>query len=316
MSSKIKKVKSVWSSDENTVNRYGKGFHWVESIIVMQAINKKISGDALVGWLAYVCDKYLKQARGAYIGLSLGCGVGDLERQVQHQSIFRKLDAFDIADEAIKQAKKVSHKEKLEINYQVVNLNRLQLKKMTYDVIFANSVLHHLKNLEHVINQMEEALVEDGLVIINEYIGPSQFQYTVKQISVMNDILNILPEIYRKRVTDPNSLKPLFMPPSEKFMNNNDPSEAIRSSEIVSLLEKNFEVIEHKNFGGTILHMLLQDIVGNFNSEDTKDTSVLNLLIYFEEYLIKSKIISSDFTFMVLKKKNLNLFQKFRQNFL
>ncbi len=62
--------------------------------------------------------------------------------------------------------------------------------------------------------------------------------------------------------------------------------------------------------------MLLQDIVGNFNSEDIKDNTVLNLLIYFEEYLIKSKIICSDFTFMVLKKKRPNIVERVKQSFL
>jgi hypothetical protein len=49
--------------------------------------------------------------------------------------------------------------------------------------------------------------------------------------------------------------------------------------------------------------MLLQDIVGNFNPYDHKDLTVLKLIIYIENYLIKSEILSSDFTFIIAKKK-------------
>lgn len=316
MTSKIKKIKSVWSSDENTVNRYGKGFHWVESNIVMRAINRNISGDPKIDWVTYIINKYLTKLKGTCTGLSLGCGVGALERQLQQNKIFKTLDAYDFADGAIKQAKASAKKENLKINYKVADLNRLNLKKNKYNFIFANSIIHHLKNLEFIIKQINQALLSDGLVFLIEYVGPSQFQYTDKQVKIINDIINLLPPIYRKRVSDPQTLKPLFIPPSKKYMDEHDPSEAIRSAEIVNLFKKNFQVIEHKDFGGTILHMLLQDIVGNFNSENIKDATVLNLLIYFEEYFVKSKIIQSDFTFMVLKKKKHNLIEEFKQKFL
>jgi 2-polyprenyl-3-methyl-5-hydroxy-6-metoxy-1,4-benzoquinol methylase len=294
----------VWGSKENTTSRYGKGFHWVESPTVMNAINKKISGDSKKNWLTYVTEKYLRIACGTYVGLSLGCGTGILERELQQRGIFRKLDGYDVTDEAINQAKKLAKEKNLKINYQVANLNRIKLEKNTYDIIFANSILHHLKNLEYVIDQIDTALARNGLLIVNEYIGPSQFQYTVKQITLINELLNILAENYKKRVTDPNSLKPFFIPPSKEFMDASDPSEAIRSSEIINLLQKKFEVVERKDFGGTILHMLLQDIAGNFDPNDSRDITVLKLLIYFEDYLIKAKILTSDFSFLVLRKKS------------
>ncbi len=253
MTSKIKKVKSVWSSEENTVNRYGKGFHWVESNIVMQAINKNITSDSKKDWVTYIIEKYLSKLKGSYVGLSLGCGVGILERQLQQKKIFKNLDAYDFAEGAIKQARASAKKEKLKINYQVSDLNKLKLEKNTYDFIFANSVIHHLENLELVINQIDKALKTDGIIFLIEYVGPSQFQYTDQQVKIINDITSLLPSVYRKRVTEPRVLKPLFLPPSKEYMDTHDPSEAIRSSEIVDLFRKSFKVVEHKDFGGTII---------------------------------------------------------------
>lgn len=298
----LEKVISTWGSDESTCKRYGKGFHWVESRTVLAHINTVISGNATVGFLDYFCDKYLKKGAGGYTGLSLGCGTGELERQLQRRNMFKRLEAVDVTQEAILQAERSAKAEHLDIEYRLANLNKMNLKESVYDVVFANSILHHLKNLEHIIDQVRISLVKGGLFFVNEYVGPPQFQYTTRQVRLINEILNLLPEMYRKRVTNPKLQKPLFVPPSREYMDQHDPSEAIRSDEIVSLLKKRFTVLEHKDYGGTILHMLLQDIVGNFDPEDPKDITVLKLLIYFEEYLVKAGILSSDFTFMVLKK--------------
>jgi hypothetical protein len=82
-------------------------------------------------------------------------------------------------------------------------------------------------------------------------------------------------------------------------MNNIDPSEAIRSGEIMTLLVKYFNILEVNEFGGTILHMLLQDIAGNFDPEREEDMTILNLICYFEEILIKKKVITSDFALII-----------------
>lgn len=284
----------------------------------MDAVNRRISGDPNKDWVTYVIGKYLSKGKGSYIGLSLGCGVGILERQLQKYKIFKRLEAFDFADEAIRQARKSAKSENLRIHYQVADLNKLKLKQNAYNFIFANSVLHHLENLEFVIEQIDRALIDKGILFISEYVGPSQFQYTNEQVKIINEILNILPYEYRKRVTDSQALKPPFSAPTKEFMDTFDPSEAIRSAEIVRLIKKKFEVVEHTDFGGTLLHMLLQDIAGNFDPKDPKDVTVVNLLVYFENYLIQSKILSSDFTFMVVKKKEhkkFKLIDKFFFNF-
>ena len=57
-------------------------FHWTDSSIVMENINRCISNDPNVGWLQYACQKYLiKNGKGVLKGLSIGCGSDNLERQ-------------------------------------------------------------------------------------------------------------------------------------------------------------------------------------------------------------------------------------------
>lgn len=297
-----KRISEFWGSKENTSERYGKGFHWTESSLVLEMINKKTSGDEKIDMFAYFFNKYLNERKGEYIGLSLGCGTGADERRFQNEKICRILEAVDISEEAISQARESAKKEKLDIRYRVDDINNIKLEKNKYDVIIASSSLHHIENLERVFNEINDSLKNGGLLFVNEYVGPSQFQYTEKQVAIINEIIEILPLVYRKSVTN-GDLKPRFIPSSKEYMTEADPSEAIRSAEIVGLLEKYFDVIEKKNFGGTLLHMLLQDIVGNFDPDDPKDAAALNLMIYLEDILIREKVIQSNFVFMILKKK-------------
>jgi hypothetical protein len=82
----------------------------------------------------------------------------------------------------------------------------------------------------------------------------------------------------------------------------NDPSEAVRSADIVSVLERSFDVVERRDYGGTLLHPLLADIAHNFQPfERTEDELVLRALFAEEQRLIREGILQSNFTFMVLR---------------
>jgi 2-polyprenyl-3-methyl-5-hydroxy-6-metoxy-1,4-benzoquinol methylase len=298
----LEKTIEMWNSDESTVNRYGRGFHWVESPQVLEYIQEMMSGDPAVSWGTHFTQKYLSDKRGHYVGLSLGCGTGQLELALQKQSIFVKLDAIDVADIAIKHAINAAIEANVKINFSVADINTINLPENTYDVIIANSSLHHISNLDHAINQINLSLKPGGVLCICEYIGASQFQYPKNNIDIVNDLIEILPERYRRRVSAQDSQKGFVYPPSVAYMNAHDPSEAIRSAEIVPLLRKNFRVLEDHPFGGTLLHMLLQDLAGNFSQSDPIGNSIIRYLIYIEKILIKNRILDSDFTYMVFGK--------------
>ncbi len=130
--------------------------------------------------------------------------------------------------------------------------------------------MHHFSNLEHIFNELRKSLKPNGLFILNEFVGPSQFQWTEKQINITNELLEILPEKYKVDLTT-GDLKERIYRPAIEFMNDYDPSEAIRSSDIVPLVAKYFKIEERIDYGGTILHLLLQNIVGNFNPSKEED---------------------------------------------
>jgi 2-polyprenyl-3-methyl-5-hydroxy-6-metoxy-1,4-benzoquinol methylase len=87
-----------------------------------------------------------------------------------------------------------------------------------------------------------------------------------------------------------------FMP-TARSVRATDPSEAVRSADIVPLLRRYFEVIEHKPLGGSILQFLLAGIAGNF--QNAAGEQLLGMLFSIEDALMASGDLPSDFAYIV-----------------
>ena len=211
------------------------------------------------------------------------------------------VDEFDISETAIQQSKESADKEGLRdvINYQIADLNAIELTQDRYDVIFSNSCLHHIEALEHLVSQCARALSTGGYLIANEYIGPSRFQFPSDQVGFIDDLLILLPDMYKKRIALASGYKlGGFSPPDPVLLESIDPSQAIRSQEVLSAVRQHLRIVEMKPYGGCILHMLLQDIAGNFEEGDSR----LRALVDLERRLVRCGCLQSDFAFFVATK--------------
>ncbi|MGD0338026.1 MAG: methyltransferase domain-containing protein [Bacteroidota bacterium] len=280
--------------------------NWLNSPLVGKyCLNKLKVGDKIMSvfqWLPWVKEKYIPEVLD--YGLSFGCGDGTLERQGLSMNICKEFDAFDISKRsisiAVEEAKKKGVSNRL--HYQAADINHIKLETDKYNIVFFNSAMHHFHNLEHVIKETQKSLGKNGLLVANEFIGPSQFQWTEKQLQIMNELLQLLPLRLRYEVTTGRT-KLTIDKPTVEHMNTNDPSEAIRSAEIITFLENSFEIIERVDFGGTILHYLLHGIIDNFDASREDDIDILKMLGYIEDILIRESVLSSDFTIIVARNK-------------
>jgi SAM-dependent methyltransferase len=238
---------------------------------------------------------------GAERGLSLGCGHGWTEREALRLDLCRSFDAFDIADEALEVAARTAAEEGLQnrIRYRQADLNTTQLEAGVYDVVIAAMVLHHVEELEHLLGEVSKSLRSGGIFVVNEYIGPARFQWLDKTQALMNRLLATLPEELRVNPANGFVKEHFERAPAEEIARV-DPSESIRSDEIVATVETRFEVLYRADFGGTLLQFLLADIAANFDEDDAKDVALLDLLSLFEDVLIEERVLPSDFAFFVL----------------
>lgn len=275
---------------------------WMEHSRVKRIINKRTTGDESLDWFTYISRKYFQNPIKS--ALSVGCGEGGLERYAIAQGIAEVFDAIDIAEGAITNAKIAAQNANIihQINYRVSDLNQLVLNSNYYDSVFASMSLHHIENLEYVFEQISQSLRPGGYFIFNEYVGPTYFQLPEEQIKLINDMLKILPTRFRHIIQDgvvTSQIKMVHENPPLSWFRENDPSEAVRSADILPVLENLFEIVEFKPYGGTLLQFLLQNIVGNFIDGEEEDDSWLDMLIYLEDFLEEKGIIKSDFVLVV-----------------
>ena len=86
--------------------------------------------------------------------------------------------------------------------------------------------------------------------------------------------------------------------PSKRDVISNDPSEAIRSEEIIDVLSQYFAIVEKKDWGGNIIQFLLADIAGNFNEDDLFSQALLRMILNMETTLIQHGELISDFAYI------------------
>jgi SAM-dependent methyltransferase len=274
-------------------------FYWQAHPLTVRHINRLVSGNEDEGWLAFTKRRFLPDQ--VERGLSLGCGSGRLERDALALGICRTFDALDISEDALEAAAGAADQAGVgeRIDYRQADLNTVQLAPAAYDVAFAIQVLHHVDALEHLLDEVRSSLRPGGLFVVNEYIGPARFQWLDKTEALMNRLLELLPHEYKVNPKNGFVKERIDRAPAEEIARF-DPSESIRSDEIVTTLESRFDVLYRADFGGTLLQFLLADIAANFREDEPKDVALVDLMSLFEEVLIAERVLPSDFAFFVL----------------
>jgi len=294
-SKKKEKVKKAWKYTQ------ARPTNWWDIPAVTKRWNYLISGNPKVDYYEYVSRKYFPRKK-TLKGLSLACGTGHRELRWAELNKFKKIDAYDLTEERIKYARKQAKKKGYDkiINYQVADVYDIKMQKDFYDVVFAEQSLHHFSPLKEILFRIANFLKPNGFLIVNEFVGPTRFQWTDKQLKIVNNLLLSLPDKYKRRWKS-NSIKSKVFRPSRLSMILDDPSEAIESSKILPLLTQIFNVVEIKEYGGTILQLLFSEIAHNFLSDDNETQRLLHLCFEAEDLHLKNKDIQSDFVIVVCR---------------
>ncbi|HVE69922.1 MAG TPA: methyltransferase domain-containing protein [Thermoanaerobaculia bacterium] len=239
---------------------------WMSHPRVRWAINSAVAGtphqwplDWFTSWLG---------RRRFERGLSIGCGSGSLERDLLQRGVCQEMEAFDGSSESIRIAREEAAKAGLgdRIHYSIGNFNEPQLPRNAYDAVFAHQSLHHVAKLEKLFRAVLRALKPDGLFYLDEYVGPSSQQWNARTFASHRALYDMIPEGQRRV-----SVLPL---PIEV----EDPSEAIRSDEILPELQVGFEIVERRDYGGNLLAPIFPYIEQNDELIDSLITAEQELL--------------------------------------
>ncbi len=288
-------VADYWGSQEVSE---ASGIQWVEVPQIGRNVNQRATGNPHLGWIDHSAEflTHLPKPRKA---ISLGCGFGFLERILREKDICQLIDGVDIAENATNSAQQIANESGLDgLHYWAEDLNTLTLPANTYDVVYAHASLHHVFALEHLFDEVRKTLKPGGIFISYEYVGPSQMQFPKAHLELADKFINLIPIQYRyqKRF---KSVKEQAHRLKLSDMNRVDPSEAVRSQDILPLLANRFEFQYCRYFGGTLLMMIFNDIAGNFKEGDPITDPLIDIMIYLENMLIDTGVLSSYHAYIV-----------------
>jgi SAM-dependent methyltransferase len=217
---------------------------WMAHPLCRQAINRRVSGNPHEWPMDYFKRVHVRKPFARAV--SFGCGLGALERALVSGGIVEEIDAYDISPVSLDDARREAASNGLRgIHYRIGDFNDPQLPRARYDIAFFHQSLHHVSSLERLFRRLALALKPGGLLYVDEYVGPSRNEWTPVLLRTAQGALDRLPKEAK--------LSERLVPPIEP----NDPSEAVRSSEIPEFFRAFFDPIEWRPYGGQIVDLVL-----------------------------------------------------------
>ncbi|MBU4174684.1 MAG: methyltransferase domain-containing protein [Actinobacteria bacterium] len=271
---------------------------WAEHPLTERYINRKVTGDDEAYWVDWAAGKHLDSP--VEVGLSLGSGSGYIERHIIDGGYSTAMEGVDISAEAVRLAGEAACGRP--VTYRKLDLNRDSLEEERYDFVVSAAALHHVTNLEHCLSEVHRSLNDGGLLIMHEFVGPDRFQWTDRQLDLVNRVYAVIPDRYRHNSITGEAHDSIERKPIGHMIEA-DPSEAVRSSEVLGVVSRFFETVELKEIGGALLHPLLEGIIGNFDEGDPCDAALLKMIIALDDAHTARDYLSSDFVVLVGRKR-------------
>ena len=208
---------------------------WLEEPAIHEYTNALIGGWSVDWFHRWLGGRTFERA------LSIGCGGGALERGLIERGVVKTIDAFDGSLTSLHVARGSAPKA---VHYFAADFDRGVPSRARYDLVVFHQSAHHVLHLERVFLSVLNAITPDGIVFLDEYIGPARGDWTDDGIAPQRAFFDALPDAMK---VTPKMLYPIHP---------DDPSEGIRSSEIESRLRIGFDVIEKRPYGGTLLALV------------------------------------------------------------
>jgi len=178
---------------------------------------------------------------------------------------------------------------------QKQDLNFIKLEENEYDLIFCANVLHHIINLEHVLLELNKSLKKDGVILIDDFVGEQRFQFSEQRISLINSIGLLCNKKYGIKFNP-------MVRTSRKSLTNSCPFEAIRSEDIIPLIERIFgsnKLKEEKYGSVSSWASVIIDL--NSKNEDAIKKSIF-CFVEFDKFIINNSFLPPLYLFGAYKK--------------
>ncbi|MEU4653988.1 class I SAM-dependent methyltransferase [Streptomyces sp. NPDC023723] len=271
---------------------------WWAIPAVIKRWNLLMTGDPELSFPEYVAAEHFAPRTGLR-GLSLGCGTGGNELLWARTGAFALLEGVDVAEQRIDFATRTAAEQGLAdvLRFRVTDVNRMAADGERFDVLLGLQSLHHFDRLDETLPRLSGLLEPGGTFVVDEFVGPTRFQWTDAQLDAANALLALLPE-ERRRLAD-GRIKRRVVRPSRMSMVLDDPSEAVDAAALLPGLRRHFDVVEERPYGGTVLHIAFSGIAHNFRDQEPATLALLERCFAAEDAALPE--VGHDFVAMVCR---------------
>jgi SAM-dependent methyltransferase len=260
--------------------------NWWTNRLVVRDVNRRICGEPLRNLSdgAHALGRRLVQDRPRRLGISVGCGIGVKEIALLRSGFVERMRAFDLAADRITQARAAATAAGVADRIEFIVGDAFSAgAENAFDLVYWNNALHHMFDATAAVRWSRDVLAPDGLLLIDEFVGPTRLDFEAETLDFANGIRALLPDRLLAHATagtfHPRRLgREFFAPVLAK-----DPSEAADSARILPALREVFDGAVVRPAGGVIYYLALNGLYGNLDMADTGDRELLAALLRLDE---------------------------------
>jgi SAM-dependent methyltransferase len=235
---------------------YRNTIYWNRFPLVVKHINKLVSNDESVPWPKYVSERF----GGGSRALIPNCGNGHVEQSLFTHGGITSAYGIDLSEASIETARASATATGMPFEYLVADINHVDLSGLKFDRVVNNAAFHHIAYLDRFVRKALEAIDEDGLLLSWDYVGPDRNQYPWRIWSRMVEFNATLPQRYQAHLKYPHL----------KTMLATDPTEAVHSALIMTVVERYFDIVEISRVGGALAYQILFENEALFQAQGTQ----------------------------------------------
>lgn len=159
-----------WSNAGETLN-------WFASPILSAYYDRQVSTHPPTGVAGAILDR--TGGRPLRLGVSVGAGSGAKERRLLAAGAVETFDTFEIAESLVVSSRAQSAQEGLgdRMNEHLGDAFAQDVRGR-YDLVYWDHALHHMHDVRMALSWSLEALAPGGMLVVNEYVGPTRLQFT------------------------------------------------------------------------------------------------------------------------------------------
>jgi len=289
----LKDIKNIienhWSKKNKNTNLK---LRWWQSGLIIRHINKIVCGEEISGFSQGLIELTRSMASHQLPfnrGISIGGGAGQKEMNLLRHGIVKTFDIYEYSKERIEIGMNIAKKQSLEekINFIYGDAFDLIIPNEQYDFIHWNNSLHHMLDVDKAVEWSKNVLRLGGLFFMDDFIGPSRFQWPDEQIDFATKIRKIFggSKYLKNPKTGLGFLATSTSRPDINKLIDTDPSEAADSGNIVAAIFKHFPKTQFKATGGIVYNLVLNDMLNNFDEDE--DKIILDLLMVIDKLCLQ-----------------------------